>query len=163
MPLHLLLLRRGNASNRVGKHARQFAFEERGDAKLHSLSPQMHDARRPLAQLRRPPCSTPATATSSPLTPPWPPCRHGLRAAGDPPWPPRCHGFHDAGDPREGSEGEGRGSPAAGGGGRAELHRHPVVSVLPRRRLLQRPPLSASGGGSGDALPVCLLLLETPF
>jgi hypothetical protein len=55
MPLHLLLLRRGNASNRVGKHARQFAFEERGDAKLHSLSPQMHDARRPLVGSAAPP------------------------------------------------------------------------------------------------------------
>jgi hypothetical protein len=43
MPLHLLLFKRSNTSNRADKHARQFAFEGRGDAKLHFLSHQMHN------------------------------------------------------------------------------------------------------------------------
>jgi hypothetical protein len=45
-PHQSLLFTRGSSSNIAGNHGRQTALEERGDAKLHSLSPRMHMSRR---------------------------------------------------------------------------------------------------------------------
>ena len=47
LPLRELLFTRGNFSNRRRIHGRQIALEERGGAKLHRLSPQMHPQRSP--------------------------------------------------------------------------------------------------------------------